>query len=218
MELDDIFDYSEFQQYYRDYFWRSKYHELFGYQPDAFPDFPWIASLEKCFSSLAKSNVPDNLTSQCILRELIQWGGNQHGILRKFNRGCMEEYNVSECLQVIIYYISEPDKAIRCARDLPGIGLTYASKLLRFIQPELYGALDSRIKNALYDNKLLKKIWDGNIHSEVSGYVHFIKLLNVIRDKLKTHDIKKPECSQTSDGTWRISEIEMALFCWASSP
>jgi len=39
-------------------------------------------------------------------------------------------------IQNIISNLEEPGKAITSALSLPGPGLTYASKLLRFMKPE----------------------------------------------------------------------------------
>ena len=100
---------------------------------------------------------------------------------------------------------------------MPGLGLTYASKLLRFMQPETYGALDSRIREALKHEQRLPKIYDGNHNSMVSGYVQFIILLGDIKAVLRQKGIRKPSCGLSNNGDWRACEIEMALFCWAGN-
>jgi hypothetical protein len=63
----------------------------------------------------------------------------------------------------------------------------------------------------------LKKIFDGNHNNMVSGYVKFVRLLEEIKEGLKTKGVKKPACGLTDGGTWRASEIERSLFCWARS-
>jgi hypothetical protein len=213
--MDDGFDYVKLPEYYKNYRWSGK-HKLFGYPPDTFPEFLWIASLEKRFAWVVSNYSANNSASKYLLQEMIEWGGSQNGILQKFNDGC-GEVNLFKVLREIVSNLSDPQKAISSALRLPGLGLTYASKLLRFMQPEMYGALDAKIRKALNSKERLARIYDGNHESMVSGYVEFVGLLQEIKKNLKTKGIKKPACGLSKDGTWRASEIEMALFCWANS-
>lgn len=210
-----MIDYDNFPEYYMSYAWSGK-HTLYGYPPDSFPEFNWIASLEKRFQWVAKNYAANNSASKYLLQEMIEWGGSQNGVLQKFN-DASGEVNLFEAIENVIGNLATPEKAIAAALRLPGLGLTYASKLLRFMQPETYGALDSRIREALKDEQRLPKIYDGNYNSMVSGYVQFIILLEDIRAVLKQKDITKPACSLSSNGDWRACEIEMALFCWAGN-
>jgi len=210
-----MLDYSRFPEYYKNYVWSGK-HKLFGYPPDAFPEFLWISSLEKRFAWVVRNYSKNNSASKYLLQEMIEWGGSQNGILQKFNDRC-GEVNLFRVLQEVVNNLSDSKKAISSALRLPGLGLTYASKLLRFMQPEMYGALDSKIRKALNSKERLARIYDGNHESMVSGYVEFVGLLQEIKKNLKTKGIKKPACGLSEDGTWRASEIEMALFCWARS-
>lgn len=183
-------DYEKFPEYYRRYSWYGK-HKLFGYPPDTFPQFRWIASLEERFAWVV-DNIPDNKSaSKYLLQEMIEWGGSQNGVLQKFN-DASGEVNLYEIMGCIIDGLSDPKEAISCALQLPGLGLTYASKLLRFMRPEVYGALDSRIRKALYQEGKLPKIFDGNVKSMVSGYMLFVKLIHMIRDELESNGIKNP--------------------------
>lgn len=208
-----MIDYNNFPKYYKNYAWSGK-HMLFGYPPDSFPEFSWIASLEKRFWWVAKNLNTNKSASKYLLQEMIQWGGSQNGVLQKFNDGS-GEMNLFEVLSDVIENLPTPEQAINSALRLPGLGLTYASKLLRFMQPETYGALDSKIREALKSDGRLPKIYDGNHNSMVSGYVQFISLLEEIKAILKQKGIAKPACGLSDNGRWRSSEIEMALFCWA---
>lgn len=210
--LDKVFAYNKFPEYYMTYVWSGK-HTLFGYPPDTFPDFLWITSLEKRFAWVVRNYSVNNSASKYLLQEMIEWGGSQNGILQKFNDRC-GEVNLFILLQDVINNLSDPDRAISSALCLPGLGLTYASKLLRFMQPEMYGALDSTIRNELHSKGILPRIYDGIFDSMKSGYVTFVGVLQDIKEELKTQGIKKPV---PDDGAWRSSEIEMALFCWAAS-
>ena len=84
------------------------------------------------------------------------------------------------------------------------------------MKPEMYGALDSKIRKALKRDGRLPNIFDGIQNIMVSGYVNFVGLLQEIKDRLEREGIKKPACHLSNDDTWRASEIEMALFSWAS--
>jgi hypothetical protein len=208
-----MIDYNNFPEYYQDYVWSGK-HKLFGYPPDTFPEFRWIASLENRFAWVVHNYSENNSASKYLLSEMIEWGGSQNGVLQKFNDGC-GEVNLYNAIQKIVNNLSAPREAISYALCLPGLGLTYASKLLRFMKPEIYGALDSKIRKALKNKGRLPNIIDGNHNSMVSGYVLFVDLLKEMGEWLKSEGIKKPSCSLNDDETWRASEIEMALFCWA---
>ena len=206
-------DYSRFPEYYRNYVWSGK-HTLFGYPPDSFPQFRWIASLEKRFTWVVSNYSTNNSASKYLLQEMIEWGGSQNGVLQKFNDSC-GEVNLFEIMQDIVNNLPDPKEAISSALRLPGLGLTYASKLLRFMRSETYGALDSKIRVALKKEGLLPKIYDGNNNSMVSGYIEFVRLLGEIKAQLNSKEIKKPTCDLSCGGIWKASEIEMALFYWA---
>jgi hypothetical protein len=210
-----MIDYRKFPEYYMNYSWSGK-HKLFGYPPDAFPEFHWIASLEKRFQWVVKNYAENKSASKYLLQEMIEWGGSQNGILQKFNDAC-GEVNLFEAIGEVVSNLSDVKKAISSALSLPGLGLTYASKLLRFMRPATYGALDSRIREALKDEDKLPKIYDGVPNSMVSGYSQFINLLQEIKTRLETEGIRRPNCGLSNDGHWRASDVEMALFCWSGN-
>jgi hypothetical protein len=83
------------------------------------------------------------------------------------------------------------------------------------MKPQMYGALDSRIRKALQREGKLPKIFDGNPTSMVSGYLQFVTILKDIQHELVLKGIRKPPCRLSEGPTWRASDIEMALFCWA---
>jgi hypothetical protein len=150
---------------------------------------------------------------------MIQWGGSQNGILQKFDDG-IGEVDLRGQIEDVITNITSPKVAIELALKMPGMGLTYASKLLRFLDPNRYGALDSRLRKAFSDRlaDTIPKIYDGNVNSMTNGYVKFIDYLVDLNKQLEAHNIVRPDCAFPKDGTvtgWRIADIEMALFQWA---
>jgi hypothetical protein len=213
LQMEQLMELTRFPDYYQQYSWNGK-HKLFGYPSDSYSDFHWINSLEKRFIWLCNNSEEQNTASKYLIQEMIEWGGSQNGVLQKFNDGS-GEVNLLELVQEIIDSLDSPERAITNSLSLPGLGLTYASKLLRFMKPEKYGALDSRIRGALLKGNLLRKINDGNFNSMVNGYLEFLKLLNNLKSQLEDQRVKKPDCSLSNTGLWRPSEIEMALFRWA---
>ncbi len=210
---------NQFPDFFEEYCWENK-HNLYGYEADRFPDFSWILSLEQRFSWLRKNCAAKEMASIYLVREMIQWGGSQNGVLQKFEDR-LGEVNLQEILKTTITRIGDPKAAIEAALQLPGMGLTYASKLLRFLDPENYGALDSRIRGALdkyVKNSGIQKINDGNLNSMTKGYSNFVTYLEQVKASLETAGIIRPTCAlplgQGETG-WRAADIEMALFCWA---
>ena len=204
---------NNFPEYYRAYAWEGK-HRLFGYPADTYPEFSWIASLEERFIWLRDNSQVQHTASIYLLREMIEWGGSQNGVLQKFTDGS-GEINLYLMTQDVIQHLDEPENAIRAALSFPGLGLTYASKLLRFMNPNSFVALDLRIRGALLQRQLLPRIYDGNINSMVTGYMVFLGLINNLNLQLHERGIRKPDCNLSDTGIWRPSEIEMALFRWA---
>lgn len=76
-------------------------------------------------------------------------------------------------LTPVLAIIGDPETAIKAALQIPGCGLTYASKLLRLLQPDMHASLDGRIRKAMLKAWLLNKIYDSNENSMVQGYVAF---------------------------------------------
>jgi len=202
---------TQFPNYYRTYLWDKK-HRMFGYAPDRYPEFQWIRSLERRFLDIRHQQMRD----PCFLvEEMIQWGGNQHGILTKFRRE-LESYCLSDSLKVVVNRLDNAELAIESALDIPGLGLTYASKLLRFLAPDAYGSLDRRIRDGLGTLRPapLPKIWDGNKASMTRGYVTFITYVRDLRDDLHARHILPSVDAGPS--RWRVADVEMALFGWVS--
>ena len=104
--------------------------------------------------------------------------------------------------------LDEPKQAIRIALEIPGLGLHYASMLLRFLAPEKYAILDNEVQDWLrtqsqqdikptadhfyIDSLPLPSIEDGKFASMVTGYVAYLEILNEIREGLEKFQIEKP--------------------------
>jgi hypothetical protein len=198
--------------YYRNYVWEDK-HALFGYPPDRYPEFEWIRSLERRFLHFRQQPAPVPLF---LVIEMIQWGGSQNGVLEKF-QNALGSHCLHDSLALVLENLQNPERAIGSALNIPGLGLTYASKLLRFLDPDTYGALDGRIRKGLarLTPSPLRKIYDGNRASMIKGYTTFTTYVKLLRQDLATRGIVLPQ-DNNDRNHWRAADIEMALFGWAS--
>lgn len=211
-----MYNLNHFPDYFRAYLWEGKHH-LFGYPPDSYPSFYWIVSIEQRFDWLKNNYSTRKTASRYLIQEMIQWGGSQNGTLQKFD-DAIGEVNLFDLIHNVINNLDHPDKAIESALKIPGMGLTYASKLLRFLDPETYGALDSRLRRGL--TEIIPKIQDSQKNSMINGYENFIQTLSEIKNQLDNENIIRPACNMPSGkkpSEWRAADIEMALFQWAST-
>lgn len=208
------FNISNFSSYLSNYNWGSgkkAKHHLFGYPPDCFPDFAWVNSLENRFQWLKDNIENDKVSGLYLVKEMIHWGGNQKGVLQEFEDN-IGLYNFKSAIQNVTSNLHTPEKAIREALDIPGLGLTYASKLLRFLEPEKYGALDSILRKYLSTLGLDIKPKNQSKERNIKDYLTFIQFLEKLKSELEDNSIKKPSNSLNQRETWNIAEIEMSLF------
>lgn len=200
--------------YFKKYHW-VKHHGIYGYPADTFPSFCWLKSLEERGAWLTSvSEIKTSPTN--LIRELLDWGGGA-GPRMKFEVGLGNVCLLAQ-VQLVVKNIDNPDVAIEKALKIPGCGLTYASKFLRFLRPEIHASLDSRIRRALLNKGLLGLITDGNDPSMVRGYVAFLELLSKLMGELEEAGINRPYCDLPrgkSPTGWRVADIEMALFALA---
>jgi len=215
-----VLDLQKFPDYFRSYYWQGK-HSLYGYPADSYPNFEWMVSLERRFNWLSRHCEIQGIAAILLLKEMIQWGGSQNGALQKFEDG-IERHHLQQLVLETVTNLQFPDKSISAALEFPGMGLTYASKMLRFFYPENYGALDSRIRKKLIkcEPSVLPTIHDSSSSSMVAGYVAFTSYITHIKTQLNATGIVRPECALppgVGSAQWRSADIEMALFGWASS-
>ena len=192
---------------FKSYRWDGK-HYLFGYEADTHPTFAWIRSLEERFKFIRDN--PDLLQDDApvfLIREMIKWGASKkRDISPKFD-DYIGTYCLADKLRKVIKSLDSVEKAIGAALDIPGLGPTYASKLLRFLKPSMYGALDGQIKDVLLDEIKERVIQNNGKKSDNKDqYVAFISMLTEHQEKLLAE--KQLNLS--------IAEIEMALFQWAA--
>jgi len=78
---------------------------------------------------------------------LLSWGGGR----RNYHRVLSDPAHATEQLNKCIFLADRGQvlEAFAAAQDIFGIGPTYASKVLRFIKPEIYVSLDKKIEKRL---------------------------------------------------------------------
>ncbi|WP_439125947.1 MAG: hypothetical protein ACNJA3_28995 (plasmid) [Pseudomonas rhizophila] len=208
---------AEFPTFLRAYRWTNVNHASRGYPGDTFPDFPWIQSLEGRGVRIAAKGVITTCPTD-YLREILAWGAGTNDPRMKFEAG-LGNVSLIAIIQQVVAHIHQPRAAIEAALQIPGFGLTYASKLLRFFDPTLHGSLDGRIRAALLKADKLPKIHDSYASSMIDGYVRFHAICEGLISELEAQSICRPECSMPfapSATGWRIADVEMALFAWAA--
>lgn len=201
--------------FFQRYHW-EKNHQIYGYPADTFPGFNWIKSLEERGAWLAAQSTitvaPTNL-----IRELLDWGEGANSPRTKFEAG-LGNVSLLELFRPVVAELHNPAQAIRNAMAIPGCGLTYGSKLLRFLCGDMHASLDNRIRDALLKEGLLPVIRDSNKKSMVDGYVTFLEIIGGLISRLESEGIARPQC-QLPKGMnktgWRVADVEMALFAWA---
>lgn len=200
------------------YKWNNK-HKLYGYPPDQYPKFYWINSLEQRFKWLGCSySQPPQQAGIHLIREMLAWGGSQAGRREDFDdafsNGYTRDYQVMSIYALFnetVCNLEVSQNAICSALKFPGMDLTYASKLLRFLNPNQYGALDSRLCKELELPKMTTP------RQKALGYCNFLEFLRQLRQYLEDNEIERPDCSlaRANNTGWRLADIEMALFQWA---
>jgi len=210
------FNLNEFPTFFCAYNWSNANHKARGYPGDIYPDFPWMKSLEERGAWLTvQSEVAAAPTDY--VRELLAWGAGKNDPRMRFEVG-LGNVSLLGIFQPVVANIDDPKAAITAALQIPGCGLTYASKLLRFLRPDLHASLDGRLREAMLKAGLLSRIYDSNENSMVRGYVAFQGFCADLVARLDAAKIARPGCNLPAAPTatgWRVADVEMALFAWA---
>ncbi len=203
---------------FRAYKWSNANHASRGYPGDAYPGFHWIRSLEERGERAAELLNLGRAPTDYV-REILAWGAGSNDPTMKFEAG-LGNVALLDILRQVEASIEDPREAIRAALLIPGFGLTYASKLLRFLRPEIHASLDRRIRLAMHKSGLLPKIHDSYEGSMIDGYVAFQALCIDLCAQLEAAAIERPACTlgpSLSPTGWRAADVEMALFVWADN-
>jgi hypothetical protein len=206
---------TEFPKMFRAYRWAGRHHD-FGYPPDEYDAFQWMSSLEQRFEYMRKSFLARPTGAIYLFRELILWGDRKQGVLQKFEDGIGQE-RLQDLIGDVISNIEDTDEAIKSALKVSGLGLTYSSKLLRFLAPERYGALDSQIHKYIVEQekvvglpaRLGKHNWVGSYSLFVEHLVNKAAKLNAAGPKFALPTNRLPS---SRNAKWLPAHVEMAYF------
>jgi hypothetical protein len=233
-----------FECHLREYYWCGAFHKK--PEIDRWPLFPWIKKLERKASQ--EIEVLGCLEGDSVI-EIFRWGtGRRHGPLlkakeaEKNNPGfwCRQTKAAAEALTAFPYkcrlgdrekiegWISRVYLALAMAPSeatVKGIGLTYYSKILRFMCPEKFGACDvgmigSLFKEGLKDasgNTFSLSFLRGNRESEAKKYALFCWVLQTAAEYLNRNERLLPTGQGTVPEKWRAADVEMAFFGLATS-
>jgi hypothetical protein len=133
------------------------------------------------------------------MRMVFGWGGSRNigNNFMRSNAGKLDCIR-HQFLKSLQHLEAGQDKeAIKSLTALTGLGVSYASKHLKFLSPDKAVVLDSLIERGL------------GYKQSANGYVEFV---NQCRQWAKLLNNNKIHCKRTTEGEWRVSDVEMAVF------
>ena len=159
---------------------------------------PSTRSVEKYGADFVHNGMPADLLFGFV-RMVVGWGGDGFVGTNFMN---LNAKRLSEVHREFLYCdaaLKNNDLAgaIKIMKGVPGLGISYASKLLKFLAPDQAVVLDSHIETRLGYKRTLE------------GYLEFASNCRGWADVLNTNGTK---CSRSPAGTWRVSDVEMAIF------
>ena len=225
-KLDRFLACNDFTQLYRSYSWKS---DTYG------AGFPGISSLE-----LRLRGKTDQITLANV--KAVKCWGCPRGTSREKIHGTRIIYpelflDLRTRLSDLSLIGDDPGgPAGVLAASVSGVEATYASKVLRFVMPEQYGAIDTRQVSVFgVDGRdddtrgwLPLRVMEGlhgrsvdsdNKNSWHTGYGVWINILRYFAGKLPDncpHPNSFTERGLRCNGIWAAADVEMALFAFAS--
>ena len=259
-KLDDFLAQHDFPCLYRSYSWESR---SCGWEKDTYQDgFPSILRLEMQLSGETEHITPYDTHSAGFLDIIRQFSGKterislydiksvkQWGCPKGTSRQSIENTYIKEesFFQELGERLSDVSLIERdpgnpagvLAESVSGVGPTYAGKVLRFVLPAQYGAIDSRQVRVFGEDNLSNnphqwlplramerrtgwEIESTDEHGWHRGYGIWIDILRYLGLKLREKDIKCPHPPRFVDeglrdsGVWTCADVEMALFAYAT--
>lgn len=217
----------DLSQLYKSYYW----------QVDTWANgFPKILEIESKMLPLARSNqvTQESITAIADWGQLLSRPSIRHSAVISIP---VFQKNG----QLLDELIEEPHQALgKLRQQTRGLGPTYQSKVMRFLAPKEYGAIDTRIVRtfgvAANDNTktwlMLNTVADKNgRHSipdtqrgwpeEYSTWIKILRAFTVLANSHDTgqacpHPIQFVERGLREKGKWACADVEMALFAYAS--
>lgn len=159
---------------------------------------PSTKSVELYAREFVRDDMPANRIWGFV-RMVCGWGGDRYVGQRIIDQNGGSTRLIRARFREGLRYLNEGEtaNAIASMDDVPGLGISYGSKHLKFLNPQLAVVLDSKISSA----------FGYPLNSE--GYAEFVGRCAAIATTLNE---KGPPCCRTRSGRWRISDVEMAIF------
>ena len=156
---------------------------------------PSTDEVERLAAKYVADGFPARLTKEFVTR-VCHWG-NYDGI-----RGKVFLHNSLDCVRHAFrkgydeLQAGNPAQAIREVTEIHGLGISFASKHLKFLDPKRAVVLDSIISGRL------------GYPLSPAGYAELVEDCATIREMLNSRKV----VPLSGPKTWRISDVEMAIF------
>lgn len=205
---------------YKDYKWRNDFWDV----NNGFVD---IEHLESEFNNGKKSN--EYIISKNNISLLNEWGNSRYknriNFPEEITLSIKKDNDIKTIAETTFY---ELDQKLRTFK-VRGLGPTYISKILRFLLPEFFGAIDTNIVIVFGSNcynwlnlKVSNSGYGNYINRNQSGwpreYIQWVLNLKYITYFLNKSGIKCPhpgnfiKKSLRKENIWLCADVEMALF------
>lgn len=150
--------------------------------------------IERAGQELAAENFPERLSAEFV-RKVCYWGGYAgiSGKVLRYNDGT----RIAETLRRAVDLTSKGDvkSAMEAMLGLNGLGVSFASKHLKFLNPDRHVVLDRIISERL------------GYPRTPDGYIEFVSDCGSILDAVQAAGIVRKD-----ENPFRIADVEMAIY------
>lgn len=156
--------------------------------------YPGTEVVEQCARRLTAANFPP-AEATAFIEGVCEWGGGERNLGRILDAG---DAAVAQTLELAIDAIEAGDavRAVGELRHLPHLGLSFASKVARFLAPDKCVILDSVIRTRI-----------GYVES-LKGYAEFLRDCSRLLELLRT----SPDLDASLRDGLRVCDVEAAVF------
>lgn len=157
-------------------------------------NYPGVRGLEAIGAALVASSFEAE-ASKVFLRKVYEWGGGLRNLSR-VEKNPSDEIALTLSEGVALVRKGEVAKGVERLQQLKQVGQSFASKLIRFLEPSRAVILDSVIRNHIGYTETTK------------GYTDFLNDCYDVLISIRRSDRFK----NTSDEALRVCDIEAAIF------
>ena len=156
--------------------------------------YPGTEVVEQCARRLIAANFPP-AEATAFIEGVCEWGGGERNLSRILDAG---DATIAQTLKLANEAIDAGDavRAVGQLRHLPHLGLSFASKVARFLAPDRCVVLDSVIRTRI-----------GYVESS-EGYSEFLRDCSQLLQMLRT----SPDLDASLRDGLRVCDVEAAVF------